>query len=246
MPGTFSPPSRVSDPDMYHGTCVTHVTRCMPGSLFSGFLRSWWRGKTFPAFPAHAQPAIYLSGKRPMTRCFSCQSWILDGILPSITLEGGSEPRPGAVVHGQCSNCHGNQIVKTTLIRNMQWCCGVQLGGPIVKTNMGTNSQFWTITYCHQNKINLILICFKLDKIVILGIIYQQHECIYHVYKLDKTPGKNLLVIYNIHNLRWLPYCSFCTHEWRGQLILGCVCIYVYIYMYVSYFYTLSMITWHW
>ena len=25
MPGTFSPPSLVSDPDMHHGTCVTHV-----------------------------------------------------------------------------------------------------------------------------------------------------------------------------------------------------------------------------
>ena len=25
MPETFSPPPRVSDPDMHHGTCVTHV-----------------------------------------------------------------------------------------------------------------------------------------------------------------------------------------------------------------------------
>ena len=25
MPGTFSPPPRVGDPDMHHGTCVTHV-----------------------------------------------------------------------------------------------------------------------------------------------------------------------------------------------------------------------------
>ena len=25
MPGTFSPAPRVSDPDMHHGTCVTHV-----------------------------------------------------------------------------------------------------------------------------------------------------------------------------------------------------------------------------
>ena len=25
MPGTFSPPPQVSDPDMHHGTCVTHV-----------------------------------------------------------------------------------------------------------------------------------------------------------------------------------------------------------------------------
>ena len=29
MPGTFSPPPRVSDPDMHHGTCVTHVPWCM-------------------------------------------------------------------------------------------------------------------------------------------------------------------------------------------------------------------------
>ena len=25
MPGTFSPPSLVIDPDMHHGTCLTHV-----------------------------------------------------------------------------------------------------------------------------------------------------------------------------------------------------------------------------
>ena len=58
MPGTFSPSPRVSNPDMHHDTCVTHVPWCMPGSLTSSFLwnRRW--GKTFPAFPAHAQPAI--------------------------------------------------------------------------------------------------------------------------------------------------------------------------------------------
>ena len=57
MPGTFSPPPQVSDPDMHHVTCVTHVPWCMPGSLTSGFLWSRRVGKTFPAFPAHAQPA---------------------------------------------------------------------------------------------------------------------------------------------------------------------------------------------
>ena len=30
IPGTFSPPPRVSNPDMHHGTCVTHVSWCMP------------------------------------------------------------------------------------------------------------------------------------------------------------------------------------------------------------------------
>ena len=58
MPGTCSPSPQVSDPDMHHGTCVTHVPWCMPGSLTSGFLWNRRRGKTFPAFPAHAQPAI--------------------------------------------------------------------------------------------------------------------------------------------------------------------------------------------
>ena len=37
----FSPPPRVSDHDMHQGTCVTHVSWCMPGSLTSGFLWSW-------------------------------------------------------------------------------------------------------------------------------------------------------------------------------------------------------------
>ena len=58
MPGTFSPSPQVSDPDMHHGTCVTHVPWCMPGSPTIGFLWNRWRGKTFPAFPVHAQPAI--------------------------------------------------------------------------------------------------------------------------------------------------------------------------------------------
>ena len=31
------PPPRVIDPDMHHGTCVTHVPGCMPGSLTRGF-----------------------------------------------------------------------------------------------------------------------------------------------------------------------------------------------------------------
>ena len=58
MPGAFSPPPRVSDPDMRHGACMTHVPWCMPWSLTRGFLWSWWRGKLLPSFPAHAQPVI--------------------------------------------------------------------------------------------------------------------------------------------------------------------------------------------
>ena len=37
MPGMFSPPPWVIDPDMHHGTCVTHVPWCMSGSITRGF-----------------------------------------------------------------------------------------------------------------------------------------------------------------------------------------------------------------
>ena len=43
--GNVSPPPGVSNPNIHHGTCVTHVPWCMPGSLTSGFLWSMWRGK---------------------------------------------------------------------------------------------------------------------------------------------------------------------------------------------------------
>ena len=36
-PGIFSPPPLFSDPDMHHGTCVTHLPWCMPGRLLAVF-----------------------------------------------------------------------------------------------------------------------------------------------------------------------------------------------------------------
>ena len=83
MPGTFSPSPQVSDPDMHHGTCVTHVPWCMPGSLTSGFLWNRRRGKTFPAFPAHAQPAIlhiWLEGHCNGAQYSSCLIFLLSSL----------------------------------------------------------------------------------------------------------------------------------------------------------------------
>ena len=77
MPGTFSPPPRVSDPDIHHGTCVTHVSWCIPESLTSGFLWSRWRGKRSLHSRRMRKPQFNISGKRPMgvchwNVCFSC------------------------------------------------------------------------------------------------------------------------------------------------------------------------------
>ena len=64
MPGTFSPQPWVSDPDMHHGTCVTHVTWCMSGSLTSGFLWSQWRGKLSQHSRCMRNSQFCVSGKR--------------------------------------------------------------------------------------------------------------------------------------------------------------------------------------
>ena len=68
MPGTFSPPQLVRDPDMHHGTCVTHVPWCMTGSLTSGFLWSRWREKRYRHSRRMRNPQFRLSGKRPIDR----------------------------------------------------------------------------------------------------------------------------------------------------------------------------------
>ena len=49
MAGTFSAPPQVSDPDMHHGTCGTHVLWCMPESLTGAFL--WSRQENVPIIP---------------------------------------------------------------------------------------------------------------------------------------------------------------------------------------------------
>ena len=75
MPGTFSPFPLVSDPDMHHGTCVTHVPWCMPGSLISGLLfLSQWRGKRSRHSRRMRIRQLCVSGKRPMRLFFSPSS----------------------------------------------------------------------------------------------------------------------------------------------------------------------------
>ena len=66
MPGTFSLPPRISDPDMHHGTCVTHVPWCIPGSLTCGFIWSRCRGKRSRHSQRMRNPQFYVFGKRPM------------------------------------------------------------------------------------------------------------------------------------------------------------------------------------
>ena len=62
----------VSDPDMRHGTRVTHVPWCMPGSLTSGVLWSRQWGKHSRHSWRMHNPQFYVSGKRPILTRFHC------------------------------------------------------------------------------------------------------------------------------------------------------------------------------
>ena len=64
MSGTDFLPPWVSDPDLHHGMCVTHVPWCMPGSLTNVFLWSRWQGKRSRNIQCMFNPQFWLSGKR--------------------------------------------------------------------------------------------------------------------------------------------------------------------------------------
>ena len=87
IPGTFSPPPRVSDPGMHHGTCVTHVPWCMPGSLISGFLWSWWRGNRPRLSRRMCNLQFYVTGKRSMRIHFSNSNFVFYDIAWLLSLK---------------------------------------------------------------------------------------------------------------------------------------------------------------
>ena len=62
----FSPPQRIGDPDLHHGTCVTNAPWCMSGSLITVSYEGWWRGKRSRHSRRIHNPQLYVSGKRLM------------------------------------------------------------------------------------------------------------------------------------------------------------------------------------
>ena len=82
--GNVFPPPWVSDLDMHHGTCVTQVSWCMPGSLTSGFLWSWWREKRSRHSRFMRNPQFYISDERPIEMqkiCEPCMSSVILFVL---------------------------------------------------------------------------------------------------------------------------------------------------------------------
>ena len=82
-PGKVFPPPRVSDPDMHHGTCMTHVPWCMPGSLTSGFLWSRCRGIRSLHSRRMRNRQFCVSGKRPIADPLGGESLVISPLNSS-------------------------------------------------------------------------------------------------------------------------------------------------------------------
>ena len=110
---------KVSDPDMHYGTCVTRVPWCVSGSLSCG------DGKTFPAFPAQAQPAhlriwqdvhvwIVKYLKRIILIMYRIANWNAEQLCPKTLAD----------VLMRYAN---HSIVQNNVINDLLVCCGLSL-----------------------------------------------------------------------------------------------------------------------
>ena len=131
MPGKFSLPLRVSDPDMHHGTCMTHVPWCMPGSLTSGFLWNRWRGKRFWHSRRMRNPQFYVSGKRPMhSTMHEIQPWTLRAKyqlgLRSYGLEVDTANQLFGMLNDAGKICPGSQRLITISLVITIWSAGTK------------------------------------------------------------------------------------------------------------------------
>ena len=104
MPGTFSPPPRVSDPNIYRGTYVLYVPWCMPGTPTSAFLWSWWRGKRRMCNPQFL--CIWLEANRGIFYC-GLFKWLV-----SIWMALWSYERRAVIMDGRERRNHEEIIFK--------------------------------------------------------------------------------------------------------------------------------------
>ena len=117
----------VNDPGMHRGTCVTHVAIAMQR----------WREKTFPAFPAHAQPAILHIWQEAMAGAY------IHGMSRTTTLVAYGVDRSPVTkkdlsqTHTDCSLIH---TVHTFPVIFIQTSLKFVAMGPIVNPSIGSEN----------------------------------------------------------------------------------------------------------
>ena len=79
----------VSDPDMHHGTCVTHVQWCMSGSLTHG------GGENVPGIPGACATHNFTYLARGPCKWRTAHSYLIDCICMKRIGQTGMDPRSG-------------------------------------------------------------------------------------------------------------------------------------------------------
>ena len=143
--GKVSPPPRVSDPDMHHGTFVTHMSWCMPGSLTSGFLWSRWRGKrSWHSRCMHNLHFTYLA--RGPTNLKA--GWMLIELVV-LTLFKKNRASDASFSDACCSKYH---IITLNWNYEQEHRC-ICVQGRMLKRTTGINNSTWVCPCCQTNHI---------------------------------------------------------------------------------------------
>ena len=150
----FSLLPQVNDPDMHHGTCVTHVPWCMPESLTSGFLWSRWRGKRSRHFRRMRNPQFYVSGRRPMGVAPGLMRWHrMTQELHPMSFEA---PRRDHSI----SFCHTKE----------RPCLSLRFSGTSWSGTVLRSSSSWHRHYTTENNTSCIIISFLTMKASVICI----------------------------------------------------------------------------
>ena len=162
MPGAFSPPPPVSNPDIHHGTRVTHVPWCKQGSLTSGFIWSRWRGNV-PDIPGACatQNFTYLV-RGPCGEC----NWHLDvcGVCHTALMSQHLSTCTKSVV-----NLRTNMIVITSsLIKYSN-------PGHCISVEHHSTSPWWTIIEFIDKSILKLSHCFLITALYLSHIKPWEH-----------------------------------------------------------------------
>ena len=188
MPGTFSPSGRVNDPDMHHGTRVTHEPWCMPGSLTGGFHWSRWRGKRSRHSRRMRTPQFYVSGKRPMVDAYGAS--ITCGFSKSRDLGGYFNDVIWQPKRYEIMNRHSNleedmsNLIVITAPADGQKLLGLRWAeNPYLKLNHSMSWTNWNIKVTHFSvERKMFRTCYGL--IVALAACIAQAIRIIHLYHI--------------------------------------------------------------
>ena len=128
-----------SDPDMHHGTCVTHVPWCISGSLTGGFLWSRWRGKRYRCHVSNALPW-------KLTPPSICNNQLYYKVTPRVIVLWLPSYFATTGLHCEMTphfEMTPNKQYHTSYVKNNLWYCVIVFLSFMTKIHVSIAFRFW-------------------------------------------------------------------------------------------------------